>query len=546
MQTHRSEGPTTPSGSVDKQALALQALSQLAGHFATDPDLQRLSEVLVLTISGQFAAGNVFLLMQNPEGPCSRPIFHGTGQFRQNMMLSSLNLTTEDIELLHARTRPTRTSEFDLAGSSATFAMTLQASDVGVVAPLHHDDRLIGLIGLGRKFTGKRYEDDELELLDTVVKTVTPFVANSFLFWKIRRLGEWSRRILNNFGQACFVFDKRFRLRMVSAPGEKIMRTFSPDGPVPERAAGESITKIFGEDAFPGWAARIRRSRSRGQADLIESMVARRRSGESIFNVRVSVITEQDSGGDLIVTLDDITDRKDNEQRLFELQKLAEKGSMASSIAHELNNFLAMIMGGLEISELAIEREKWDRVSSSMERTKAAVRKMKRFTSGLMDYGRSDSSKTPTDLNTLIRDVLEFVKVQKRFSQISIGTELQPGLPVLPLNGDEVSQLLLNLLYNAADAIAEAGPEQGWIAIETNLEEEWAELKVSDNGVGMPAEVRDKLFKVRFTSKDKGHGFGLTTCARILENHQAEVEVESEIGQGSTFRFRFPTNPEIT
>ncbi len=549
MPSHDAKRGSThgaPAGSSDRQALALQALSQLASQFASDPNLQRLSEVLVLTLSGQFTVGNVFLLLQNPEGSASRPIFNATGQFRQNMMLSSLHLAAEDIELLHARRRPTRTSEIDLAGSSATFALTLQACEVAVVAPLQHDERLIGVIGLGRKLTGRPYGDSEMDLLDTVVKTVTPFVANSFLFWKIRRLGEWNRRILNNFGQACFVFDKRFRLRMMNAPGEKIMRTFLPHGPAPEKAAGRSISEIFAEGAFPGWAERIRRSRSRGQTDLIESMTARRRSGESMFNVRISTIAEQDGSGDLIVTLDDVTERKENEQRLFELQKLAEKGSMASSIAHELNNFLAMIMGGLEISELAIGRGKWDKVASSMERTKDAVRKMKRFTSGLMDYGRSQSTRKPTDLNALIRDVLGFVNVQKRFSLIAINTELQDNLPDILLDGDEISQLLLNLLNNASDAIAETDSQKGRIVIETRLDEDRVMLRVSDNGAGMPPEVRDKLFKVRFTSKDKGHGFGLTTCARILENHQAEVRIESEIGMGSTFSFSFPIKPGTT
>lgn len=537
---HNLSGVRPSTGSSDKQALALQALSQLAGQFASDPDIKRLSEVLVLTISGQFAAGNVFLLLRNPEGASSRPLFHATGQFKQNMMLTSLTLAGEDVELLNASSHPTRTSEIDLAGSSATFAMTMQASDVSVVAPLRHDDHLLGMIGLGRKLTGKPYGDVELDLLHTVVKTITPFVANSFLFWKIHRLGEWNRRILNNFGQACFVFDRRLNMRMVNAPGEKLMRMFQPDGPAPETATGQNISSIFSESAFPGWAERIRLSRSRGQVELIESMVARRRAGESIFNIRVSTIAEQDGSGDLIVTLDDVTERKDNEQRLFELQKLAEKGSMASSIAHELNNFLAMIMGGIEIAELAIGRQKWEKVSSSMERTKEVVQKMKRFTSGLMDYGRSDSKKTATNLNDLIRDVLGFVKVQKRFSQIAIGTEFQPDLPSLLLDADEVSQLLLNLLYNAADAIAEAKREKGWIAIETRLEEQTVLLQVADNGAGMSPEIRDKLFKVRFTSKDKGHGFGLTTCARVLENHKAETRIESKLGEGSTFIFRFP------
>ncbi|MEW5995017.1 MAG: ATP-binding protein, partial [Candidatus Zixiibacteriota bacterium] len=247
----------------------------------------------------------------------------------------------------------------------------------------------------------------------------------------------------------------------------------------------------------------------------------------------------QDLG--LIVILDDVTEQKTNEQRLFDLARFAERGMMASSISHELNNFLGLILGGIEIAQLAIARGDTEKANASFEKLRTVTNNMKRFTAGLMDYGKLHYRTERASLNTVVSGVLSFVTVQNKFKLINIHTELATDLPDFQMDTDQMAQLLLNLLNNAADAVSEANRDPGEITVKTLRADNFVTLSVADNGVGIEAEIQGKLFKSHLTTKKDGHGYGLVTCAKIIENHQGEVEVHSEVGHGTTITVRFPT-----
>ena len=253
-----------------------------------------------------------------------------------------------------------------------------------------------------------------------------------------------------------------------------------------------------------------------------------------------TIISKAYRDSDLIVTLDDITSQKESEQRLFDLEKFAEKGVMASSISHELNNFLALILGGVEMTQLSIGKNNTEKAESTLEKLKSNISKMERFTAGLMDYTKLETSKKPVQLNSIITDVLSFVAAQKRFKMINIYTDIETDLPELEMDSDQIAQLLMNFLNNAADAIKEAGHNTGHIAVKTSCLENQVALSIADNGTGIPDDVKERLFKSHLTTKPGGHGYGLVTCGKIIQNHNADIDIETELGKGTTFTLRFP------
>jgi C4-dicarboxylate-specific signal transduction histidine kinase len=103
-----------------------------------------------------------------------------------------------------------------------------------------------------------------------------------------------------------------------------------------------------------------------------------------------------------------------------------------------------------------------------------------------------------------------------------------------------VTQLLLNFLNNASDAIKESGRADGKITIRTLHDKEDAVLIISDNGVGIEPGVKEKLFKSKLTTKEKGHGFGLVACNKIIEDHGGRIETDTQISRGTTFTIRLP------
>jgi signal transduction histidine kinase len=525
---------------LERQILAFDALSKLTRQFCENPDFQQLMDVLLMTLCGQFSIADSFALLKKPSAQSLNKSFFATGRFRKDIMIPTLQLEPEDWRQALVDRRIRNIDEFDIVDESTDQIAILARVGVSLICPLIHSDKFFGIIGMGKRVTGSGYTDEDLELLNTVINTVTPLIANSYLFWDIASLNSWYLDILDNVRQGVFVFDKHFRLRKINSAGLAILRSFRDDDPGFKEVESRPMDEVFPEPAFEGWACKFM------DGETVKSMtgnnlVARSGSDEHIYSVGVTGSVENSEiGTALIITLDDVTVQKESEQRLFDLQKLADKGLLASSISHELNNFLALILGGIELTEFALEADNMEKASETLAKLKGNVANMERFTKGLVDFGAPNTARRLGDLNATIEDVLSFLSLQRRFKGIRIESRLAADMSEFSFDPDQVAQLLLNLLHNAADAIHEAGRDDGRITIETACEDGQVVLRVSDNGVGITPEIRDRLFKSRLTTKATGHGYGLVTCADIVAGHNGRIEVSSEADSGSTFTVRLP------
>jgi nitrogen-specific signal transduction histidine kinase len=525
---------------LERQLLAFDALSKLTRQFCQHPDFEQLMDVLLMTLCGQFSIADCFALLKKPSAQSLNKSFFATGRFRRDIMIPSLQVEPEDWGQVLAERRVQSVDEFDLVDEATDQISVLARIGVSLLCPLVHAGKFFGIIGLGRRVTGAAYTDEDIDLLNTIIDAVTPLVANSYLFWDIASLNTWYLDILNNVRQGVFVFDKHFRLRKVNSSGLDILNAFRDDSSGSKDVECKPIDEVFPEPVFRGWAKRFMESRA-ARPVARSTLVAGKDSDEHIYNVTMTTsVGNSDIGTALIITLDDVTVQKTSEHRLFDLQKLADKGLLASSISHELNNFLALILGGLELTEFALEAGDKNKAASNIAKIKSHVGNMERFTKGLVDFATPDPAKRLGSLKSTIEDVLSFLSVQKRFKGIKIESDVGVGTPEFSFDPDQMAQLLLNLLHNAADAIHEAGIENGLITIEARRVNEEVVLKVSDNGAGIAPEVKERLFKTRLTTKTSGHGYGLMTCADIVSDHNGTIEISSEPEAGSTFTVRLP------
>ncbi|MDD5425647.1 MAG: ATP-binding protein [candidate division Zixibacteria bacterium] len=530
----------------EKPVMALDALAKLTRQFANKPDFKNLMEVFILTLSGQFSVTSAFVILRNPEYGYEEKLYIGTGKFRKDERLLILRNSKDFCRFFHENRKAFRIEELQEKSDGSEFGKLLFESGVKIIAPLSHENELIGVVALGEKVNKVAFDEVEFDLFTTLILTISPMIANSYLFMELAQLNTWYLEILDNVKMGVFVFDSQYVLKKVNISGMKILEELVSGMADMNSIGNRSIQEIFPDDVFQSWVQRFMTADTQNHNELLESMVAKNDNREFIFNVRVSkILYKNHYNFDLVITLDDITNQKQNEQRLFELEKFAEKGQLASSIAHELNNFLALILGGVELTQLALGREKYEKAGTTLEKLKENVDKMKRFTAGLMDYSRLNTVKKTADLNELVKDVLSFLVVQKKFKLVSIQSELEPNLPRFEIDKDQIAQLLLNFLNNAMDAIEEAGIKNGQIQVKTKLQNDRVILAVADNGIGIKPEVKERLFKAHLTTKEKGHGYGLVTCARIIENHGAEIAIESEPGKGSIFTLSFPVNENL-
>ncbi len=530
-----TEGPST-----EWQVLALDTLSRLTRQFAMQPDCTKLIDLLLLSVTGQLSTAGACALFLSSSADEESVVFRGTGLLHSHGSFRTLLEDSASREYFVAHPLPRRVSDLLNDTSAPSIIMDiLGESEIKAVVPLLIGDSLLGLLGLARKVDRCEFSDDDLNLLGTLAGTIAPLLSNSLLHAQVYSLNKWLRDVIDSVQQGVIVFDSELGLKQVNARAQSLFDSLGIR--LDWNIVGVNHLALFDEDIFPGWCEFIETTASREDAQGTEKLVARDTDGDRIFLVRVSRTTEKTlKGSDVIVTFDDVTAQRDNERRMFEMEIFAEKGVMAASIAHELNNYLALILGGLELALVAIDRKDLEKTQLSMERLKKHSLAMERYTAGLTDYSRFNSEKGEVSLNAIVKDVVSFARVQRRFTGIHLGTGLDKALPTIRADADHIAQLLMNLLNNSADAINDANRPGGTIEVITSLRDKNILLQIKDNGAGIPDELKDKLFKTRFTTKDYGHGFGMVTCGRILEQHGAVPAIESSLGEGTTITIEFP------
>jgi two-component system NtrC family sensor kinase len=255
-----------------------------------------------------------------------------------------------------------------------------------------------------------------------------------------------------------------------------------------------------------------------------------------------------------VQTLEQKVKERTHELRLAEAEvargeKLASIGQLAAGIAHELNNPLT---GVLTFTSLL--RRKLPDASPDAEDLDLVIRETKRCASiirRLLDFARDKPpEKRRVALNALVEETVRFVARSAQLRQIEITTELDPGVPELLIDADLIKQVLINMLVNAEQAI----DAHGSIVVRTRLHASRAapgsarsavpavEISITDTGCGIPEANLQRIFDPFFTSKEvgKGTGLGLSVSYGIIRSHGGEIEVESTVGKGSTFRVFLP------
>lgn len=345
--------------------------------------------------------------------------------------------------------------------------------------------------------------------------------------------------LIDRIHQGIFVFSSTWNLTYINSTGRILLESFYETAAEQSGPLGKSVGEIFPEGLFPGWCDRMQVDVRSG---MVDTVTARAGQAVRVFTVDVIRLAENKDAADtdFLVVLDEVTGLREKNRRLADLQKGADKGVFASSVAHELNNYLATLLGNTELAGLALKKGNMERVATLLEKLRINVQKTEQFSSRLAAFGRMDTHKATHNLNEIIGDVAAYLAGDQLMEGIDIYLNLDKALPKFPCDADQMAQLLLNTISNAADAIRAAGRADGQIVIRSARQQSTIVLSVSDNGCGISDEVREKLFVSRYSSKGSGYGFGLRRCARIVEIHDGACAIESTPGEGSVFSFTFP------
>jgi PAS domain S-box-containing protein len=288
---------------------------------------------------------------------------------------------------------------------------------------------------------------------------------------------------------------------------------------------------------------------------------------------------------ELLVIGSDITERSALEVQLRQAQKLESVGQLAAGIAHEINtpiqfigdnlrflkdafrdlsNVLASydrlleaakakaLLGetGQEVSEAVEDADAFyllEEIPKAIEQSLEGVTRVSQLVGAMKEFSHPGTKeKTPLDLNHAIQSTITVSRNEWKYVA-DLETDFDPSLPLISCQPGEFNQVILNLIVNAAHAIADVagkeGSQKGTISVQTRDSDEWVEIRIQDTGSGIPENVRSRIFEPFFTTKEigKGTGQGLAIARSVVvDKHKGSIDFETVEGKGTTFVIRLP------
>jgi PAS domain S-box-containing protein len=272
------------------------------------------------------------------------------------------------------------------------------------------------------------------------------------------------------------------------------------------------------------------------------------RGGEGEFPAELTVTSMQAGGRTLFTAhVRDLTQQKEaareiarQRDRLYQSEKMSALGSLLAGVAHELNNPLSIVVG----QALMLEEDGSGELAQRASRIRAAAERCGRIVKSFLAMARQRGpEKKPVDLNQIVRAGLELVAYGIRSAGISVTLDLGEDLPTFSADPDQLGQLVTNLLLNAQQALKNT-PQPRRLGIRTRHKpaQSQVRLMISDNGPGIPPELRSRVFEPFFTTKPVGGGtgIGLSICHAFVSAHGGSIEVDETPGGGATFTIRLP------
>jgi PAS domain S-box-containing protein len=414
-----------------------------------------------------------------------------------------------------------------------------------LILPLVVEEELVGSIGVSSVKPGL-FSAEEVELAQRVAEQVSGALARA-------RLTEAQQRLSTAIEHAAEA------VIITSADG-----TILYVNPAFEQTTGYSRSEATGQnprilnsgrhdDAFYRAMWRDLTAGRMWQGRLIN-----RKKDSTQFLADETIASVRNQAGEIVnyvATMRDVTREVELEEQSHHAQKMEALGRLAGGIAHEFGNLLHIVEMGAEVLKLQIPpkdpiREHVDQIQRTGQRAYNLTRQLLRFSR------REALEPQVLDLNLVVADMSSMLQYLIG-REVALVTVLGEGLSSIKVNPSQMEQVLMNLVINACHAM----PNGGTLTIETSnvvLDEPYADrhmdvesgefvlLTISDTGTGMTEEVRARLFEPFFTTKARGEGtgLGLSTVLSIVENRRGYIQVDSEVGRGTTFRIYFPSAKE--
>jgi two-component system NtrC family sensor kinase len=412
--------------------------------------------------------------------------------------------------------------------------------DLNYYLPCRLQRKTIAIIGLGRTTHGDFLSSEDVELLESMASYIGIAIQNARLYASLEqkiseyeRLKEFNENIVESINVGVFAVDLEDRVESWNAQME-VMYAMSR-----QEAVGQYLRDVLPAEFVTEF---LRLKDEPGVHNLYRFRLKARSGENRCVNAAIAPLVSRNfEVVGRIIIVDDITERMELEAQLAQADKLSSIGLLAAGVAHEVNTPLAVISSYTQMLAKQVRGDM--RVAPLLDKITQQTFRASEIVNGLLNFSRTGAAEfTALDLNHVIEETLKLLEHQFRTSQVHLQMSLEHNLPPILGNSGKLQQVFLNLFLNAKDAMAAGGTLR--VATQANGH---VAVDVSDTGSGIASEHMQRIYDPFFTTKAvvvegqrRGTGLGLAVTYGIIQEHAGKIQVESQLGNGTTFHLEFP------
>jgi len=423
----------------------------------------------------------------------------------------------------------------ETAGAQQTIAKL----DLNYFISCNVQGRTIAVLGLGKTQDGDFLSSEDIELLETLAGYIGIALQNARLYASLQqkvieyeRLKDFNENIVESISVGVMAVDLEDRVEFWNSQMEVMYATPRSE------ALGHPISEVF-PSAFAEEFYRVRQTP--GIHNLYKFRLTTPAGDSRVTNIAIApLVTKQFNVIGRLIIVDDITERIELEGQLSQAEKMSSIGLLAAGVAHEVNTPLAVISSYAQMLQKQLNGD--EKKAALLEKITRQTFRASEIVNGLLNFSRTSGGEfTEVDLNKIIQETLTLLEHQFRTAHVKVQAELLESLPTIHGNSGKLQQVFLNLFLNAKDAM----PSGGTLRVNT-ANGDVVRVVVSDSGSGIAQEHIQRIYDPFFTTKNggretrKGTGLGLSVTYGIIQEHAGKIQVESRVGEGTTFYVEFP------
>ncbi len=400
-----------------------------------------------------------------------------------------------------------------------------------VFVPLRVQEKIIGIMGADKIRSQKDISSADINSLQILANQASRVIENTRLYGEIIDQRNFVENVFKYMLNGLITVSSEGQITSMNKAAMEVLeiKDFRPY---------QNITELFRDNSQ--MVERIRQQilhRGFFSGYNLEFSIA----GKTKFlNVHASQFkSEQGANPDSVIILEDVTDKKQLDEQVQQLEKLASLGRFAAKVAHEIRNPLTGI--SLFIDDLVNHLNDKPDILPLLEKAQKEIERLEKLTHEILVFTHPASGGHHAgDINEVIKTIMDFLSIQCKKAHVQIEMDLDENIGESLFNPDRMKQALLNIMLNAVEAM----PEGGMLSVSSKLQEkekgEWIRIDVRDTGIGIKTAELGKIFEPFYSSKKKGTGLGLSTTYNIISDHKGIIRVDSMRKRGTLITVLLP------